>query len=81
VVVLFVRGAFSRVEVYRSENGETVVLVEYTGDCEAAFVRLEDDRLCRVEMLVEQCFGECLLELPKRELCRSSSFLFAWRIL
>jgi len=71
----------SLVAVDRSENAETIVLVENTGDCEATWVRLEDDRLCRVEMLVDRCFGKCLLELPEWELCLAGPFPFACRFL
>jgi hypothetical protein len=81
VIVLFGRGEISRVEVDRSGNAETVILVENTGDCEATCVCLEDERLCRVEMLVVQCFGNCILELPECELCLSGPFTFASRFL
>jgi len=51
VVVLFSTFAFSRVEVDRSENPETVIPVENASHGETACIGLQNNRLCRVEMV------------------------------
>ena len=63
-----------QVEVEWTDNSETIGLVENTGDCETTYVCLEDDGLCWVDMLGDQCFGICLVEPPELELCLSGPF-------
>jgi len=58
VVVLFGTCAFSRVEVDRSENLETVILVENAGSGEATCIALQNNRLCRIEMVEDWCICE-----------------------
>jgi len=58
VVVLFGTCAFSRVEVYRSENPKTVILVENVGYGEAACIGLHNNRLCRIEIVEDWCISE-----------------------
>jgi len=65
LVFPFYRGQVSRVEVDRSENAETLRLADDTGNCKTALVCLQDERLCKVMMLVNRCFGQSLLEIPK----------------
>jgi len=46
VVVLFGTYSFSRVDVDRSENTETVTVVENAGYGKAACISLQNNRLC-----------------------------------
>jgi len=51
VVVLFGTCAFSRVEVDRTENPETVILVENARYGEAACIGQQNNQRCRVKMV------------------------------
>jgi len=76
VVVLFGIGAFSRVEVDRWEDPESVELIENAGDCEAAGIGRQNDQLLRVEMLEDRCVSNGLFSLPKCEFGIPSSLRF-----
>jgi len=65
VVVVFRRGVFSQAKVDGSEKAETLGFVRITGNCEAACIHQEDDRLSRDKVLAEPCFCECHLDSPK----------------
>lgn len=51
VIVVFRTCAFSRVEVDRFPNSETVILVDHAGYGKAACIRLSNHQLCRVKMV------------------------------
>jgi len=74
VGVLFGTCAFSRVEVDRSENPETVVRVENAGYGEAACIGLQNNQLCRVEMVENWFIREGLFQLPKHKFGNPSPF-------
>jgi hypothetical protein len=76
VVVLFGTCAFPRVEVDWSENPETVILVENAGYGQAACIGLQNNRLCRVEMVENWCIGEGPFQLLKRKFDIPSPFPF-----
>ena len=61
VVVLFGRRAFSRVQIDRSKDPESVVLVKDGGDCEATCIGLQHDRILQDEMLENQWDGKFVL--------------------
>jgi len=76
VVVLFGTCAFLRVEVDRSENPETVILVENAGYREAASIGLQNNQLCLIEMVENWCIGESPFQLAKRKFGIPSPFPF-----
>jgi len=81
VIILFGRGAFSIVEVDRSEGSGSVFLIKDSGDRKATCIGLENDRLCRVEMLDDRCSGEGPLQLLKCEFGLTSPFPFLSRLI
>jgi hypothetical protein len=74
VVVLFGARAFSRVEIDWAKNPESLVLVGDAGDCEAACIRLQNDRFLLVEVLEDWCIGNGLFERAKCEFSIMSPF-------
>jgi hypothetical protein len=66
VIGSFSTCAFSSVEVARSENPETIVLVENAGSGEATWIGLNNNRLCQVEMVKNWLISKSSFELPKR---------------
>jgi hypothetical protein len=68
---------FSHVELDLAENAKSVMLVENTGNSEAASIYLEYQRSCWVELCGDWCFGKCSHELPKCDFCRSSPLSMA----
>jgi len=65
VVVSFAGRAFSRVEIDLAKNPKFVILVEDAGDCQAAYIGLQNDRFLRVEVLQDRCVGNGLSQLSK----------------
>jgi len=65
IVVPFSRCPFLRVEIAWSKSPKSIVMIEDACDGEAAGIGLEDYWLCRVEMLQDRSFSECLLGCPK----------------
>jgi len=65
VTVLFGTCAFWRVEVDRSENPETVILVQNTGYGEDVCIGLQNNQLCRVGMVETWCISEGPFQLPQ----------------
>ena len=76
VVVLFGTCAFSRVEVDQSGNPENVILVENASYGETACIGLQNDWLCRIEMVENWCIGEGPFQLPKHKFGIPSPFPF-----
>jgi hypothetical protein len=74
VVVLFVWGALSTVEIDLGKNPESGILVEDAGDCEADCIGRQNDRFLWVEMLEDRCFGKGHYELSKCEFGIPSPF-------
>jgi len=74
VVVLFGTCPFWSVEVDRSENPETVILVEKPVYGEAACIALQNNQLCQIKMVENWCVGQYPLQLPKRKFGIPSPF-------
>jgi hypothetical protein len=74
VVVLFGTCAFPILEVDWSENPETVMLVENAGCGEAAYIVLQTNRHCQVEIVENRCICEGPFQLPKRKFGIPSPF-------
>lgn len=78
VVGHFCSVAVLGVDVDRSENAETVILIKHTSDCRATGVGMQAHRLWRGEMLVDRYISGYHLEFPKCRLCRLGPFPLVW---
>jgi len=74
VLLRFSTWVFLRVEVHRSENPKTVLLVKNTGYGEAACIDLLNNLLSWFETPEDGCITEGSFELPECEFGVSSSF-------
>jgi hypothetical protein len=55
---LFGGAVCPRVQIDWAKNHESVILVKDAGDCVASCIGLQNDRLFRVKMQEDRCFGK-----------------------
>ena len=67
VIGLFGGRAILSVEIDQANNPESVALVEYAGDWDAACIGLQNDQVLQVKKLEDECLGKGHLKRMKSE--------------